>query len=254
MVNVQYSVLCHYPSIVSKDCITLGILFYNKDDKQCVFETTKKWNRVKSFNDELDINLVKLQLHDILDEVDELCKNNNFNLGDYTKFYVNELKFTEVVDIEVENFSEFVSECKRQYLRFDFDKKDRPTTEEQLSFIKKIMKSSDITYNVSPVKGYFDEDIKFDFIIGEYAFKLFRFEGRQETRLVKSVKDWAYDAYKLKDKYKFVFVTDLDLNNNNVLFRILKEESSYLISFNELLSFIKNTNNLDKKDIKFDCI
>ncbi|BDR66951.1 hypothetical protein DP122_05190 [Clostridium tetani] len=243
MINVQYSVLCHYPSIVAKDCITLGVLFYNKDEKNCVFEITKAWNRVKSFNDELDIDLVKLQLNDIANEVDGFCKNDEFNLDDYTKFYVNELKFTEVVNIEIDNFSEFVGECKRQYLRFDFNKKDRPTVNEQLSFVKKIMKASDISYKVHPAKGYFDENIKFDFVIDEYAFKLFRFEGRNEMRLINNVKNWAYDAYKLKDEYKVVFVTDVDFSedndNYNLLYRILKEESNMIINFNEMVSFIK---------------
>ena len=55
------------------------------------------------------------------------------------------------------------------------------------------MKDSNIEYRKGEILGVFDESIKFDFIIGEYAFKIFRFENKQEKRLIKGIKDWAYE-------------------------------------------------------------
>ena len=69
MLRVQYSVLCHYPSIVSKDCLTLGILFHNVTENKCILRSIKKWNRARAFNDELDIEVIKLQLEAIEEEV-----------------------------------------------------------------------------------------------------------------------------------------------------------------------------------------
>lgn len=249
MVNIQYSVLCHYPSLIGKDCISLGVLFYDRTEKKSVFDITKRWDRVKTFTDELDIDLVKMQMKDIENEVNEYGKGNGFNLFEYTKFYVNELKFTEVVDVEVEDFQEFIIECRRQYLRFDVSKRERPNVEQQVNFIKNIMKKSNIGYKIDAVTGIFGENIPVDFTIGDYAFKLFRFEGRQENRLIRAIKDWAYDALKLKDKYKFVFVTDVDFNQSKqyqVLYKILREECSELINFDELMPFIQK---LDNKQI-----
>ena len=37
MLSIEYSVLCHYPAIMSKDCITLGIIFLNKTSETVCF-------------------------------------------------------------------------------------------------------------------------------------------------------------------------------------------------------------------------
>lgn len=243
MLKVQYSVLCHYPSIVSKDCITLGILFHNITDNTSEFRAIKKWNRAKAFNDELDVDIIKLQLEAIEDEVSEFVEEGNFEMYKYTKFYVNELKFTEVVTINIkDNFLEFVNQCVRQYMPLDLEKKNRPNDKEQIEFLKYIMKDSNIEYKKGEVKGVFEERVKFDFIIGEYAFKIFKFENKQENRLIKGIKDWAYDAYKLKNKYKVIFVTDVDFTENqySTVHKILDEESEKVISFNDILAFIQN--------------
>lgn len=242
MLKVQYSVLCHYPYILSKDCLTLGILFHNITENKCDFKTIKRWDRAKAFNDELDIEIIKLQLEAIGEEVEEFIENGNFDLKKYTKFYVNELKFTEIVTIDIEdNFPNFVAQCVRQYMPLDLDKKDRPNNKEQLAFIKNVMKDSSIEYQKGDICGVFDETIKFDFIIGEYAFKIFKFNNKQENRLIKGIKDWAYDAYKLRDKYKVIFVTDVDFSENkyNTLYKILNEESESVITFNDIVSFIQ---------------
>lgn len=242
MLKVQYSVLCHYPYMLSKDCLTLGILFHNITENKCDFKTIKRWDRAKAFNDELDVEIIKLQLEAIGEEVEEFIEEGDFDLRKYTKFYVNELKFTEIVTINIEdNFQNFVNQCVRQYMPLDLDKKDRPNNKEQLAFIKNVMKDSSIEYKKGDIRGVFDETIKFDFIIGEYAFKIFKFNNKQEKRLIKGIKDWAYDAYKLRDKYKVIFVTDVDFSENkyNTLYRILREESENVITFNDIVSFIQ---------------
>ena len=246
MVNVQYSILCHYPSIVSKDCITLGVLIFNEDEQKVIFETTKNWQRVKSFNDELDIDLIKLQLEGIKEEVSDYCEQASFDLSDYTRFYIGEIKFTDVTNIIVDDFNKFAAECKRQYLICDLDKKDRPSQSEQLEFIRNIFKNSAIDYKSGKITGYFDENVGFDFIINDYAIKIFSFDGKKEKMLIKCVKDWAYDAYKLKDKYKIVFVTDINpeyRKEYRTVFKILQEECYKIINIQDLMPFVAKLNN-----------
>lgn len=243
MFEVDYSIMVHYPSVGAKDCITLALLFFNKTTKETVLINTKNWERVRSFNDDIDVELVKLQLEGINDEIHSIAKSSNFYLEKYTKFYVNDLKFTSVISTVTNDFNNFISECSRQYLIFDYKKSERPTKKEQLSFIKNYLKSESVKCQKNIIKGYFNEDICFDFVINDYAFKLFRFEGREETRLIRTVKDWAYDAIKLRDKYKIVFIIDIDFNKNNkfdILHSILEEESYKIINFNEVITFVKS--------------
>ncbi|AQS18306.1 DUF3037 domain-containing protein [Clostridium beijerinckii] len=252
MFDIDYSILCHYPSLVSKDCITLAVLLFNRDTKETTLISTKNWNRVRSFNDDLDIDLIKLQLEGIKDEIVDIAKSPKFSLEKYTKFYVNDLKFTEIISTKADNFEEFVKECSRQYLISDFSKSERPSKDEQLFFIKKYLKNGNIECEPNIIKGYFNENICFDFVIEDYAFKLFRFEGRKETRLIRTVKDWAYDAIKLKNKYKIVFITDIDFeqkDNYKTLYNILNEEAFKILNFNEVISFVQSINSKQVVDI-----
>ena len=246
MFNIDYSILYHAPSYVSIDRITLAILFFNKDTKESRLISTRNWKRVSLFNDDLDIELIKLQLEGIEEEIDDIAKSPDFTLKKYTKFYVNELKFTDVISTSVENFNEFIKECSRQYMPQDYDKGKRPSTKEQLNFIKLYLNSSNIDCNSSKIRGYFNENVSFDFIIGDYAFKLFRFEGREEARLISTAKDWAYNAIKLRDKYKIIFITDKDFaepENYRILYNILDEESNEIIGFNQAIEFIQSIKN-----------
>ncbi|MDK3168305.1 hypothetical protein [Clostridioides difficile] len=58
----------------------------------------------------------------IKEEVQESVLKGNFNIKDYTKFYVNELRFTEVVCIDIEEeFQDFINACTKQYMPVTFD-------------------------------------------------------------------------------------------------------------------------------------
>ncbi|WP_315073676.1 DUF3037 domain-containing protein [uncultured Clostridium sp.] len=123
MFNIDYSILCHHPSLVSKDCITLAILLFNRDTKETALISTQNWDRVHLFNEDLDIGLVKLQLEGIEDEIVDIAKAPKFSLEKYTKFYINDLKFTEIISTKADNFKDFVKKCSKQYLISDFNEK-----------------------------------------------------------------------------------------------------------------------------------
>lgn len=239
MKKIQYTSLCHYPSLVSSDCMTIAILFYIEDDNRIIFKNIKNWKRLKSFNDELDIDLIKLQLEGIEEELTEFSKENDFVLSKYTKFYINEVKFQPIIDVEVENTDEFIKECTRQYLIGDLDKNKRPTVGEQVKFIKNYLKKCNYDYSGN-IEGYFQEKIDFDFQVDNYLFKSFIFEGKNENRLIKSVKEWAYDAYKLQDKYNIIFITDIEESSGEYtkVMKILKEESKDVISSDDIFDYI----------------
>lgn len=243
MISIAFSVLCHYTSILTDECIILGILFHNINDNVYRFEHTHNWERVRTFDDELDIDFLKVQLKSIKEEVEVSLPQyrKGFCISDYTRFYVNELKFTKVCLTNSESFNDFVEESKKVYLRFDYDKKERPSYKDQIQYAKKILKDYNINFDAGNVNGYFNDPIKFDFIINDYAFKFFTFDGKNTNYLISTVRNWAYNAYKLKDKYKVVFITDaVSYNDNNrTLLNILKEESHDILNLSEFMSYIE---------------
>ena len=240
MKKIQYTSLCHYPSLVSPDCITLAILFYIKSENRIVLESIRNWRRLKSFNDELDMDLIKLQLEGIREELDEFVKEKKFVLKEYTKFFINDLVFQPIIEVEVEDEDDFIQECKRQYLIGDMSLNKRPSVDEQIKFIKNYLKKTDVNYNGN-IKGYFEENIDFDLQINNYLFKSFCLKGKNENRIIHSVKEWAYDAYKLNKNYNVVFITDVSKENYSdfaKVIKILQEESQDLIASNELFDYI----------------
>ncbi|MCM0648687.1 DUF3037 domain-containing protein [Clostridium swellfunianum] len=247
MAYIKFSVFCHYTSFLTKECINLGILFHNITENIYRFEYTTNWKRVSNFNDELDIEFLKIQLEGIKDEVEskEFTFSKNNSIENYIRFYANDFKFTEITITEEDDFESFIEETKKMILRFDFSKEKRPNKDDQYRYLKNILKNKNIDFSSKRTQGYFSESLNFDLILGNYAFKFFTFEGKMPSHLVSSVKSWAYDAYKLKGTYNLVFVADADFSTDNkykVIFDILQEESSYFMTFSEVIPFIEKIN------------
>ena len=56
---LKYSVLRYSPSSVSGEKINLGIIFFDETLNYREFRYSKKFSRLSSFDDEININLVK---------------------------------------------------------------------------------------------------------------------------------------------------------------------------------------------------
>lgn len=243
MLSIEYSVLCHYPAIMSKDCITLGIIFLNKTSETVCFYSTKNFKRVRSFNDELDIDFLKIQLEAIEDEVNSIKVDNSFKLKDYTRFYVNEIKFESVQELEIQGeFEKFVEETIKIHMRFDFEVKDRPTKNQQIQYCKKYFKQNILSYSNNNLRGEFNETINFDFIVDKYAFKFFVFKGKQQMRVINSIKAFAYNAHHLKGDYKVVAIVEDDSEDNNfeIVKKILENNCHDVITISKLMDYVKN--------------
>lgn len=152
------------------------------------------------------------------------------------------MRFSSIYEDKTDNFEEFVELCKKNFLRYDFDKKERPTRDQQVGYMKRLMKSNAVSYSVKSPKGSYDENIYFDYIIGEYAFKLFSFENKKLDNLIHTAKSWAYSAGELGNKYKTVFVYDVEVNDKklDIIIKILGSNAHKIIKYDETLDFILN--------------
>ena len=121
MAIVKFSVLSYYPSFLTNENINIGILFELPEENETFFYHTKKWNRVASFDDEIDINFLKDYLKGIAKEVSTNIINyqKKFNIEEYIKYYVNEFKFSKIQIIDAEDPYDFIEQTKKVYLRFD---------------------------------------------------------------------------------------------------------------------------------------
>jgi|GEM_PF-497693 len=252
--KVLFSVLSYYPSFITSESINIGILFHDIDNDIRKFETTSNWTRVKTFDDEVDVDYLKLILKGIEQEISNDTLFNfkeKFDIKRYTKFYVNELKFSDITFTDIEDFDSFVLDTKKIFLRYDYDKKDRPNHQQQLKYIKDLLKYNNVKYSSKNIEGNFNENITYDYIVNGYAFKLFTFENKRLNNLISTAKSWSYTASEMKDKYKTIFIYDVDLDNNSFesVMKILKQSAYGVMKINEAIEFILKIKLTEEKSI-----
>lgn len=242
MPTVRYSILSYYPSFITDENINIGILFYTIENNHANFYSIKRWERVRSFDDELDIDFMKDYLKGISQDIESNLFNyqNQFDIEEFVRYYVNEYKFSSIQTMQTEDVDIFIDETKKMYLKFDFEKKERLGKDEERQYINRLLKSRNVNYNKDEIRGYFNEKIQYDYIIGEYGIKLFTFEGKNLAHLISSAKTWSYTAREMKDRYKTVFIYDKETRNEyyDSIIRILKENAQDIMPLNEGIDYL----------------
>ncbi|MDO4764522.1 MAG: DUF3037 domain-containing protein [Eubacteriales bacterium] len=248
MSKIQFSVLSYFPSALTDENINIGIIFHNLDTGERQFRAIKNWKRLVTFDDEVDIEFMKKYLKGMKSEVETSLFNYNksFCLKEYTRYYVNDVRFGKVQEVTAFDEKEFIETTHKIYLRFDFPKKERVNTEKEIKYIKQLMHNNEIDFSSRPALGKYQEPISYDYRVGEYGFKTFTFENKKDAgRMIQSAKAWAYNAHALKDKYKTIFVYDVekvDLKNYSTVIKILNEHAFKVIVSGEVIDFILSIN------------
>lgn len=252
MSTVRFSVLSYYPTFLTNENINIGILFSVEDTSQAYFHSIKNWERAKAFDDELDIDFMKDYLKGITDEVENHLFNykSKFDIEGFVKFYVNEYKFSSIQTIQTINSEEFIDVTKKIYLKFDYEKLERLNKNQEHQYISSLLRSSDIKYTRKKLKGGFNENIQYDYVIGEYAIKLFTFEGKNLSYLISSAKMWAYNAEEMQGIFKTIFIYDKEMKDvayydsimkilsKNAQVMVLQEGIEFLLSLKASTPFL----------------
>lgn len=212
MHQVEYAALKYYNNVISEECLYIGMLFHNLTTGKRDFRYISNFKRFQSFDDEADVDFVKLYLAGIKQQVEENIFNyrDKFSISDFTRIYVNEFRFSNATLMEVEDGEDYVDKLTKMYLKFDFSKGKRLSHKEEKRYIRKILSSSNVEFSTPTVSGIYDENVNFDYIIGNVAIKLFSFKEKNATKLIPTAKQWAFSAEELKNRYKIVFLYDDD--------------------------------------------
>lgn len=230
MYQIEYAALKYYNNVISDECLYIGMLFHNLTTGKRDFRYISNFRRFQSFDDEADVDFVKLYLAGIKQQVEESIFNykSEFSIADYIKIFVNEFRFSNVTTMEVEDHEDYVESLTKMYLKFDFSKEKRLSNSEEKKYIRKILSSSNVAFSTPKVSGTYDENVNFDYIIGDVAIKLFSFKEKDAAKLIPSAKQWAFSAEELKDRYKIVFLYDDDNDTPQlkIVLQILKKHAN----------------------------
>lgn len=230
MHQIEYAALKYYNNIISEECLYIGMLFHNLTTGTREFRYISNFKRFQAFDDEADVDFVKLYLAGIKHQVEESIFNYNksFSIADFSKIYVNEFRFSDVTTMEVEETEDYVGGLTKMYLKFDFSKRERLSVSEEKKYIRKILSSTNIEFSTPKLSGTYDENVNFDYVIGDVAIKLFSFKEKDAAKLIPSAKQWAFSAEELKDRYKIVFLYDEDSDSPQlkIVMQILKKHAN----------------------------
>lgn len=240
--KIQFSALKYYNSIVSEECLYVGILFNNLTTGERHFKTIKNFKRLESFDDEIDIEFIKMYLNSIRDEVENNLFNfgEDFNMKQYIDTFVNDMRFSEITTLETDDI-DFVYNTCRLLMKYDYDKRQRLSKETERFYIKTLLKTYNINTTSKPIIGKYDESIKFDIQTNNYCIKIFRFKNKDLSKLIASAKTWSFTAQELSNSKKTIFLYDVDIIESakfKSLINILSENAEKVLPISEGLELI----------------
>ena len=231
--TMRYSVLRYSPSRVSGEHINLGIMYYAPEDNYYDFRHIRKYSRLMAFDDGLNIENVKTLLHNIKEDVTgNIFNGNKFNIDEYVKFFINDFSFETPKNIAYDEISEVVESLYKSYFRFEYEKRERPTVEDDKKILARIIENSGRQVGrQQSVNGIFDDKVTYDLITDEYKIKIFDFDNKNLSRTVNNAKTWAWNAMK-NDEKKIMFIyrfDESDLKNKasfDTIHRILDDSGA----------------------------
>ena len=104
-----------------------------------------------------------------------------------------------------------------------------------------MLKASNISFTREPVSGKYNEQIRYDFVTDDYVIKVFDFENKDLTRIIPSVKTWAYNARELKEEKKSIFLYDSDMlasEELEIIKSILSEDAHKVLPIDMGIEYI----------------
>ncbi len=229
MYQIKFAALKYYNNLISEECLYIGMLFHNLTTRKRDFRYISNFKRFQAFDDEADVDFIKAYLSGIKQQVEKnnFNYNKDFSMSDFTKIYVNEFRFSDITTMEVAEDEDYVENLTKMYLKFDFNKAKRLSHSEEKKYIRRILSSSNAEFSTPKILGTFEENVNFDYVVGDLAIKIFSFKEKNASKLIPSAKQWAFSAEELKDQYKIVFLYDDDDNSPQlkIVMRILKKHA-----------------------------
>ncbi len=246
---LKYSVFRYRPSIISGETINLGVLFDAQDGVHLEFKHIKKYSRVASFDDELDLDRLKSLISGIRDDVSgTLFTKEQFDIDNYVKFFINDFSFDKPQLFKYSKWDDAVTQLYKSYLRFDLKKSERLSKVDDIKVMKGIISSSwtDYQYNES-VSGPCDEAVRYDFLTKDFGLKVFDFENKDLTKFVQTAKAWAWNCENIKDRKTIIIYRlncdSFDLPDFMTIKNIFKKANAEFYNWDEGINVIQQLGN-----------
>lgn len=228
---LKYSVLRYSPSTVSGERINLGIIFCDMESGYREFRYSRKYTRLLTFDDEIDLTMVKKMLQGIADDVQgNIFTYDTFDIEQYTKFFVNNFSFEKPKSICYDKLEDIMERLHKTYFRFEYERRERPSKEDDRAILENLISAEGKEVKRDEyVLGSCNERIKYDLVTDKSCIKLFDFDDKNLNHLVNSAKTWAWNAMH-EDEKKVI-----------IIYRYNEEHSRYNKEFKIIMDILKKS-------------
>lgn len=245
----KYSILRYVPEQHREEFINIGLVFHCPEDRYSNIRFTSNFSRVKTFDDELDIDFIKIVLDGMKEDfvrtstisgpTEKELADKNF-LDKSTMFYVNQLQFSPIRTMISYDIQKDEDDLFKTYVYFDVKKYKRIDRERVRSLLSRVF-----TENQKHIKFQKDvkvntgvEDIQLDFVFSnEIANSTkknilnslsFDYASGREKNALSLAKEWHWNISKVKELKSQNRLLNSQLNGNSEL-----EFTTFILSKND---------------------
>lgn len=259
--RVKYAVLKYVPNLERNERINIAVVLHFPESEQLEMTIINNWRRVKSFDDEADIQFLKKYVDDLkeqftvnlFNDFDGMKLNDNLLLDELTKYFVNKFIF-EIHEINTnDNFKELLENLKNIYLYYDININKRITEKESKAFIERHFLENNILYermgSKNAIQEQYGNNINFDYKIDDKYYKLIFLTEDNYSGYVAILKMWITNSMMLKKENKeLIFVIDDNMKNDKTeSYKKMLSDYAKIISIDDFINIksekvIKNKN------------
>lgn len=239
---IFYTICRYIPDILRGESINVGIVTHMPEVKKVSFHKTKNLSRVRNFDDEIGLDVLKALLESVnyqfntkyLLENEKNLENEDL-LKQETSYFINQIQFGDIQVLKSENVSEDIEDLKDMYLYYDKKKSDRIDPQRVRTLASKIVKQSEWRKNVdrNPRKtNTFDQemfDLSIDMNGNTTYVKAITFDYKDKNKFYNEVKGLLYDLdYFLNNEETNIKVvinnTNLEEEYEKLAYNLLKDK------------------------------
>lgn len=236
---VNFAVCRYIPDILRDEFINVGVLVHVPSEKFVRFYKTKNYRRITSFDDEVELDVIKALLESLEYQFNTTTIHSPefYNIGhnDFLSheivYYVNQLQFSNIRTFTSESLADDINDLCDTYLYYDKKKSERIGPEKVRRLVSKMFTSSKINSLVhrNPELRNIFQQQPFDFRVkiknNDTLIKALSFDYSNKNKFFKEVKSLLYDIQYFRD----MDIQDIKLVINNTELTNEHEQCAYQI-------------------------
>lgn len=248
-----YSVCKYVPDLMRGEAINVGIVVHSPEDKRVLFRAVKNFSRIRAFDDEVDIDILKALLESIdvqfntaslLEDEKELSSLSLLN--NELIYFVNQIQFDEIKTILSSNIEQDISDLVDTYLYYEKKKSNRISSERVRNLASRLVTNSELKKNINRhpnIKNNF-EQVPVDFTLNIHGedvyFKALTFDYQNRNMFLKELKNILYDIDELKDFEIKILINNVEIEKDYEKLAIdsLKNKGVEVLTLAEFSRFI----------------